>query len=98
MQYFTYSAMVAMIGSAIFIRMNWMIKASMNLIAFVVYVSVIAGARHCLFDNYDLNVFGICSACEQHVQSKVIAGIILAAMFLATVVLGRSVRMDWMRS
>ena len=83
--------MVAMIGSAIFIRMNWMFKAALNILAFIIYMGVIAGASHCLFDNYDLTVYGICSQCEHHLQSKWTSGITLAAVLLATIILGRSV-------
>ncbi len=90
-QYFTFCAMVAMIGSAIFIRMNWLFKAVLNIIAFIIYTAIIAGSDHCLFDNYDLTVYGICAECESHPQSKWTSGVSLAAVLVATIILGRSV-------
>lgn len=89
-QYFYYSAMLAMIGTTIFIRLNWIIKGLLNLMALVVYLVVIAEVRHCLFDNYDKSVFGICTSCHDYTQSKTTAGIFLCAVFIATVILGRS--------
>ena len=83
--------MVAMIGSAIFIRMNWMFKAVLNIIAFVVYAIVIAYTSHCLYDNYDLNVYGICSSCESRPQEKWTGIVSLFVVLLATIILGRSV-------
>ena len=87
-----YSAMLAMIGSAIFIRMNWFIKAVLNLLALIVFIIVIVVARPCLFDNFDKTVYGICASCgNEFVSTKVEAGVLLAGLFIATVILGRSV-------
>ena len=90
-QYFYYSAMLAMIGTAMFIRMNWIIKAVLNLIALIMFVIVISVIRPCLFDNFDKTVYGICTHCNEFVEIKVEAGVLLTVLFLATVLLGRSV-------
>ena len=68
-----------------------MYKALLNVAAFIVYTIVIANTRHCLYDNYDLNVYGICSQCEGHPQAKWTGTIALGAVLLATIILGRSV-------
>lgn len=84
--------MLAMIGSAIFIRMNWFIKAMINFIALIMFVLVITVIRPCLFDNFDKTVYGICASCNnEFVGTKVEAGILMAGLFVATVFLGRSV-------
>lgn len=80
-----------MIGSAIFIRMNWIIKAILNFIVLIVFIVVISVIRPCLFDNFDKSVYGICTSCSEFVESKIEAGVLLAALFVATVILGRSV-------
>ena len=90
-QYFYYSAMLAMIGTAMFIRMNWIIKAVLNLIALIVFIIVISVIRPCLFDNFDKTVYGICTSCTEFMEIKVEAGVLLVVLFLATVFLGRSV-------
>jgi len=59
-QYFYYSAIVAIIGTAVFIRLNWIIRSLLNLIALVIYLIVILFIQSCLFDNYDKSVYGIC--------------------------------------
>lgn len=83
--------MVAMIGTVIFIRMNWLIKCLLNLIAFVVYAVVVLDIRSCLFDNYDKTVFGICTSCDQFIETKISSSILLFTVFCATVLLGRHV-------
>ena len=60
LQYYYHSMLVAIIGTAIFIRLNWIIKCTLNLVALIVYLVVILDVRHCLFDNYDKSVYGIC--------------------------------------
>ena len=90
-QYFYYSAMLAMIGTAMFIRMNWIIKAVLNLIALIIFIVVVNAIRPCLFDNFDKTVYGICRSCNEFVEIRVEAGVLLAALFVATVILGRSV-------
>lgn len=92
-QYFYYSAMLAMIGTAMFIRMNWIIKAVLNLIALIIFIIVVSVIQPCLFDNFDKTVYGICRRCNEFVEIKVEAGVLLAALFVATVILGRSVSM-----
>ena len=52
-QYFYYSAIVAIISTAVFIRLNWIIRSLLNLIALVIYLIVILYIQSCLFDNYD---------------------------------------------
>ena len=84
--------MLAMIGSAIFIRMNWFFKAVLNLLALIIFIVVISAVNPCLFDNFDKAVYGICTHCNEFVETKVEAGVLLAALFVATVILGRSVR------
>lgn len=83
--------MVAMIGSVIFIRMNWLIKAVLNIIAFIVYIIVVVGVRNCLFDNFDKTVFGFCTNCQQYEETKSSSAILLSAVLCATIVLGRHV-------
>lgn len=83
--------MLAMIGSVIFIRLNWLIKALLNLVAFVLYVAVVVGVRSCLFDNYDKSVFGICTNCNEYIETKSSSSILLFLVFVATVMLGRHV-------
>lgn len=83
--------MLALIGTAIFIRMNWFFKAVLNGIAFIIYVVIIASVKSCLFDNYDKSIVGICAPCERYIELKIQAGIFLSAVFVATVILGRSV-------
>ena len=90
-QYFIYSAMVAMIGSLIFIRMNWLFKAALNLAAFIVYMVIIGHVGFCLFDNHDSFVYGSCLSREDRVQSVWVGGIALSVVFLTTVILGRTV-------
>ena len=90
-QYFYYSAMLAMIGTAMLIRMNWIIKAVLNLTALIIFIIVVSVIRPCLFDNFDKTVYGICRRCSEFVEIKVEAGVLLAALFVATVILGRSV-------
>ena len=90
-QYFYYSAMLAMIGTAMFIRMNWIIKAVLNFIVLIIFIIVVSVIRPCLFDNFDKTVYGICRRCNEFVEIKVEAGVLLAALFVATVILGRSV-------
>lgn len=80
-----------MIGSVIFIRMNWIIKTLLNLILFIVYTIVVIGIRSCLFDNLDKNVFGICTSCDQFLETKVSSVVLLFILFCATVCLGRHV-------
>ena len=83
--------MVAMIGSVIFIRMNWLIKALLNLSAFIVYTVVVTEIRSCLFDNFDKTVFGICTSCDQFIETKTYSIILIFTVFCATVLLGRHV-------
>lgn len=90
-QYFYLSVMVAMIGTVIFIRMNWLIKCSLNLVAFVVYAVVVLDVRSCLFDNYDKTIFGFCTSCDQFIETKISSSILLFTVFCATVLLGRHV-------
>lgn len=90
-QYFYLSVMVAMIGTVIFIRMNWLIKFLLNLIAFIVYAVVVLDIRNCLFDNYDKVVFGFCTSCDQFIETKTSSSILLFTVFCATVLLGRHV-------
>ena len=52
--------MVAIIGTAVFIRLNWIIKFVINLIALVIFLVIICSHQACLFDNYDKSVYGIC--------------------------------------
>ena len=52
---------------------------------------VITDIKHCLFDNYDKTIIGICTSCDEYVELKIQAGIFLSAVFVATVLLGRSV-------
>ncbi len=80
-----------MIGTAIFIRMNWLIKFVLNLAAFIVYAVVVLDIRSCLFDNYDRTVFGICTSCKQYNETKISSTILLFTVFCATVLLGRHV-------
>ena len=74
--------------------MNWFFKAVLNFIALVVFIVVITSVRFCLFDNFDKNVYGICASCSEFIETKVEAGILLAGLFIATVILGRSVSWD----
>ena len=60
LQYFYYSAMVAIIGTAVFIRLNWIIKSVINVIALIIFLVIICSYQACLFDNYDKSVYGIC--------------------------------------
>ena len=90
-QYFYYSAMIAMIGSVIFIRMNWLYKALLNLIAFIVYTVVVLGTQSCLFDNYDKTIFGFCTSCDQFIETKTYSSILLFTVLCATILLGRHV-------
>lgn len=83
--------MVAMIGTVIFIRMNWIYKALLNLAAFIVYTVVVVGTRSCLFDNYDKTIFGICTSCDQFIETKIYSSILLSTVLCATVLLGRHV-------
>ena len=71
--------------------MSWIIKALLNLIALVVYIVVITGVRSCLFDNFDKTIYGICTSCNEFIETKVEASVLLVALFIATVILGRSV-------
>lgn len=52
--------LLAIVGTAVFIRLNWIIKCTLNLLALIVYLVIILDVRHCLFDNYDKSVYGIC--------------------------------------
>ena len=90
-QYFYFSVMVAMIGSVIFIRMNWLIKFLLNLLAFIIYAVVVLDVRSCLFDNYDKSVFGFCTSCDDYIETKISSSILLFTVFCATVLLGRHV-------
>ena len=83
--------MVAMIGSVIFIRMNWLIKFLLNLSAFIVYAVVVLNIRSCLFDNYDKTIFGICTSCDEYIETKISSSILLFTVFCATFLLGRHV-------
>ena len=83
--------MLAMISTAMFIRMNWIIKAVLNLIALIIFIIVVSVIQPCLFDNFDKTVYGICRRCNEFLEIRVEAGILLAALFVATVILGRSV-------
>jgi hypothetical protein len=89
-QYFYHSMLVAIIGSAIFIRLNWIIKSTITLMAIVLYLYVIHGTRRCLFDNYDKSVYGICRSCAEYPELKGMATIVLVGLFIATVLLGRN--------
>lgn len=83
--------MVAMIGTVMFIRMNWLYKALLNLIAFIVYTVVVIDIRSCLFDNYDKTIYGICTSCDLFIDTKTYSSILLFTVFCATVLLGRHV-------
>jgi hypothetical protein len=83
--------MVAMIGTVIFIRMNWLIKCLLNLLAFIVYAVVVLDVASCLFDNYDKTVFGFCTSCDDFIETKVSSTVLLFTVFCATVLLGRHV-------
>lgn len=83
--------MVAMIGTVIFIRMNWIIKFFINLSAFIVYAVVVVDIRSCLFDNYDKTIFGYCTNCDHFVETKTHSSILLLTVFCGTVLLGRHV-------
>ncbi len=85
--------MVAMIGSVVFIRMNWLIKALLNLLVFCVYAIVAASVNACLFDNFDKTVYGMCS-CDQFIETKNSSIILLFIVFCATVLLGRHVSVN----
>ena len=85
-----------MIGTVIFIRMNWLIKFSLNLAAFIVYAVVVLDFRSCFFDNYDKTVYGICTSCDLYIETKVSSTILLFTVFCATVVLGRHVSCRYM--
>ena len=86
--------MLSMIGIAMFIRMNWMIKAFLNLITLIIFIIVISTIRPCLFDNFDKTVYGICTSCNEFVETKVEASVLLATLFLAILFLGRSVSIE----
>lgn len=82
-----------MIGSVIFIRLNWLIKSVLNVLAFIVYLVVVLEISACLFDNFDKSVYGICMKCEVYQESKVASSILLAIVVVATIFLGRQVRL-----
>lgn len=48
-----------MMSTVVFVRLNWIIKTAINLIAVSVYTGIIIGARNCLFDNFDRAVYGL---------------------------------------
>ena len=81
---------LAIIGTAVFIRLNWIIKSVINLIALIIFLVIICSYQACLFDNCDKSVYGICRPCVQYVELKVFAALTLVSLFLATVLLGRS--------
>lgn len=82
---------MSMIGTVIFIRMNWLIKFILNLTAFIIYAVVVIDIRSCLFDNYDKTVYGLCTSCNQFIETKISSLILLLTVFCATVLLGRHV-------
>lgn len=83
--------MVAMIGSVIFIRMNWLYKAMLNLIAFIVYTVIVNVTRSCLFDNFDKTIYGYYTDCDLFIETKISSSILLATVLCATILLGRHV-------
>ena len=90
----SYSVLLAMIGSVIFIRLNWFIKSALNVAVFVVYLAVVLNISSCLFDNFDKSVYGICMKCEVYQESKVASSVLLAIVVVATIFLGRQVRLQ----
>ncbi|XP_065903234.1 adenylate cyclase type 6-like [Dysidea avara] len=88
-QYFFLCALLAMMSTVVFVRLNWITKTVINLTAVSVYTGIIAGARHCLFDNFDRAVYGLCIPCTHYFQLKVESVILLWTLFLALLMIAR---------
>lgn len=80
-----------MIGSVMFIRLNWLIKSVLNMLVFGMYLVVVLSISHCLFDNFDKSVYGICTKCDIYLESRTASSIQLAIVLVATILLGRHV-------
>ena len=80
-----------MIGVAMFVRLNWVYKSILTLLAATIYLVVILVVRPCLFDNYDKTIYGICWQCSWLLNLRYFAIVNIITLLLAILLLGRHV-------
>lgn len=91
MQYIYYCCLLALLSTAVYIRLNWLFKGLITLVGLIVYLYIILGPQSCLYDNYDRRILGYCVRSYWFFELKYKAAILLSVSYFILILLGRHV-------
>ncbi|XP_019850469.1 PREDICTED: adenylate cyclase type 2-like [Amphimedon queenslandica] len=97
-QYIYYCCLLALLSTAVYIRLNWLFKGLITLIGLIVYLYIMLGPQSCLYDNYDKRVLGYCVSTSWFFELKYEAAILLSVSYFILILLGRHNDLVYRRS